>query len=199
MKVLIATGNLSKIAIYSVIFKKFNIETISLRDINININVEENGKDELENAIIKAKAYFEAAKIPVLANDSGLIIDKFKPEDQPGQFVRRYNGKELTDQELLDLYIEKLNAVGGESSGHLNVALAIIDQNGKLHTKMFYPKWYFINTPSSKMVKGAPLNSIAIDPKTKKYLCEMTPEEKNEFEAEEMKKQEEFIKSVFCK
>ena len=136
--------------------------------------------------------------MPVLANDSGLIIHKFKPEDQPGQFVRRHNGKELTDEELLELYIQKLDTVGGESSAQINVALAIVDKDGELHSQTFYPKWYLINKPSSIRQKGAPLNSIAIDPKTRKYLCEMSAEEKNDFEDEEMIKETEFIRSVFC-
>ena len=188
MKILLATTNAGKIAIYSAMFKKLGIKTVNLKDVNIDIDVEENGKDELENAVIKAKAYHEITKLPVLANDSGLIIDKFKPEDQPGQFVRRHNGKELTDKELLNLYIEKINAVGGESPAHFNVALAIIDNDGALHSKMFYPKWHFINKPSKIIMKGVPLNSIAFDFKSKKYLSEMTIEKKYTIDTEKIKK-----------
>lgn len=196
-KILIASTNNGKILVYSVIFNRLGLETISLRDLKVDVDVEENGKDELENAIIKAKAYNKITGLPVLANDSGLIIDKFKPEDQPGQFVRRFEGKELTDEDLLSLYIDKLNEVGGESSGHFKVALALIDDKGQIHTKTFYPKRYFINKPSSIMNKGVPLNSITYDFKSKKYMSEMTPQEKIEYEEEAMEEQAKFIESIF--
>ncbi len=198
-KILIASTNVGKIAVYSVIFKRLGLETISLRELSVDIKVEENGKDELENAIIKAKAYNEFTGLPVFANDSGLIIDKLKPEDQPGQFVRRFKGKELTDEELLNLYIEKLNSVGGESSGHFNVGLALIDEKGQIYSKMFYPKRYFINKPSAIVNKGVPLNSITYDFKRKKYMSEMPPDEKIDYEEKDMDEQEIFIRSIFNK
>ncbi|NCB48936.1 MAG: hypothetical protein EOM55_04935 [Clostridia bacterium] len=67
-KILIASTNVGKIAVYSVIFKRLGLETISLRELSIDIKVEENGKDELENVIIKAKAYNEFTGFPVFAN-----------------------------------------------------------------------------------------------------------------------------------
>ena len=197
MKVLIATTNLGKIMIYKQAFDELGIEVCSLKDLNVNIEVEENGSSVVENAIIKAKAYHEATGMPVLANDSGLVIDKFKPEDQPGLLVRRCNGKELTDEQLLNLYIQKLNEVGGESTAHYDVGLAIIDQKGNLHTRVFAPKRHFINKPSKVVVKGIPLSSLCYDEKTGKYMSEMTAKERNDYEGEEFQGQINFIKECF--
>ena len=197
MKVLIATTNLGKVQIYKQAFDELNIEVCCLRDLKIDVDVEENGSSEIENAIIKAKAYHEITGMPVLANDSGLVIDKFSKEDQPGLLVRRYQGKELTDEEMLNVYIEKLNEVGGESSGHSNVGLAIVDQNGKLHTREFKPRRYFINKPSKTMVKGIPLSSLCYDFETQKYMSEMTPKERNNYEGKEFQGQIDFIKECF--
>lgn len=199
MKVLIATTNLGKIQIYKQAFEELGIGVCSLRDLDVNIEVEECGESVIENAIIKAKAYHEATGLPVLANDSGLIIDRFAPEDQPNLLVRRYNGNELSDEELLNVYIEKLNEVGGESTGHYDVGLAIIDMYGDLHTREFHPKRYFINKPSTVMVKGIPLSSLSYDEKTKKYMSEMTPKERNDYEGVEFWGQIEFIKECFSK
>ena len=197
MKVLIATTNLGKVRIYKQAFDELGIEVCSLNDLDVNVDVEENGSSEIENAIIKAKAYHKLTGLPVLANDSGLVIDRFSAQDQPGLLVRRYHGKELTDEELLKVYIQKLNEVGGESSGHYNVGLAIIDQNGDLHTKHFQPKRYFINKPSPVLIKGVPLSSLSYDTKSKKYLSEMTAKERNDYEGEEFLGQIEFIKQCF--
>lgn len=100
MKVLIATTNQGKIDIYSQAFRELGLDFCSLKDFNISVDVEETGKTEAENALIKAREYHKLTGMPVVANDSGLIIDKLKPEDQPGVFVRRNHGKELTDEEL---------------------------------------------------------------------------------------------------
>ncbi len=198
-KVLIATGNIGKFNIYNAVFNQLGMECTYIKELGIEVNVDENGKDEMENAIKKARAYHEATGMSVLANDSGLVIDKFSAEDQPGLTVRRYKGKELSDEEMLDLYVKKLDEVGGESYGHYNVALAIIDHDGELHTKMFAPKRYFVSTPSKIVKKGVPLSSIAYDKKSGKYLSEMTPEERNNYEEGEMQKQKDFIAEIFVK
>ena len=197
MKVLIATTNLGKVQIYKQAFDDLGIEVCSLRDINLNVDVEENGKNEIENAVIKAKAYHKLTGLPVFANDSGLVIDKFSADNQPGLLVRRYQGQELTDEEMLNIYIQKLNEVGGESAGHYNVGLAIIDEKGNLHTREFKPKRYFINKPSKTLNKGVPLSSLAYDFKSKKYLSEMTAKERNDYEGEEFLGQINFIKECF--
>lgn len=197
-KVLIASTNAGKIAIYKQVCDSLGMSTTSLRDIRIDEQVEETAQDEIGNAILKAEAYHRITGLPVIANDSGLVIDRFKPEDQPGVLVRRFTGRELTDQEMLDVFIAKLNEVGGESEGHYNVALAIIDFNGKLHTQTFKPIHHFINKPSNVMKKGVPLSSLCYDKTSGKYESEMTPEERNNLEKEEMAKQVDFIKAVLC-
>lgn len=196
-KVLIATGNLGKFNIYKAVFDELGIECTNIKELGINIDVDENGKNEVENAVIKAKAYHEATGMPVLANDSGLVIDKFKPEDQPGALVRRYKGKELSDEEMIQVYVDKLNEVGGSSTGHYNVALALINEKGELFTREFKPKRYFVNKPSSVIKKGVPLSSLSYDEVSGKYMSEMTTIERNNYEAEEMVKQKEFIAEVF--
>ena len=198
-KVLIATGNLGKFNIYKAVFDELGIECTNIKEIGCDIEVEETGSNEVENAVLKAKAYHKATGMPVLANDSGLVIDKFSAEDQPGVLVRRYHGKELSDEEMIAVYVEKLSEVGGSSTGHYNVALALIDENGNLFTRQFQPKRYFVNKPSAVVRKGVPLSSLAYDEKTGKYMSEMTIEERNDYEAEEMVKQKEFIAEVFKK
>jgi len=63
MKVLFATTNPAKIKKYSGRLKENGIEVLTLKDIDFNINIEENGKNALENAYIKAKTAFDATKI----------------------------------------------------------------------------------------------------------------------------------------
>ena len=71
MKVLIATKNKGKIEKYSGILHALGIECCTLEDIDLDIEVNETGNNTTENAIIKAKAYYEKVNIPVLTDDSG--------------------------------------------------------------------------------------------------------------------------------
>lgn len=196
-KILIASTNIGKIGIYAQIFDEFGIPYTSLAEIKIDEIVEETGKDETENAVLKAKAYHQITGLPVISNDSGLIIDRFKPEDQPGVLVRRFKGHELSDIDLLNLYISKLNEVGGESYGHYNVALAVIDKEGKLHSGTFKPARHFINKPSKTLKKGLPLASLSYDDESGRYESEMTMKERNLFEKEAMQQQKQFIEKFF--
>lgn len=198
-RMLIATTNAGKVSIYKDVCKKIGVLVCSLADIKVDQTPEENGADEIENAKIKAIFYHEQTGLPVLANDSGLYIDKLSAENQPGQFVRRHNGKELTDKQLLDCYIKMIEQVGGQSDAHYNVGLCVIDENSKIYTKHFQPKRYFISTPSKKMQKGVPLNSIAYDPVSKKYMSEMTAKQKNEYEGPAMLAQQQFIQDCLTK
>ena len=69
---LFATTNLGKVKEVEDILKT---KVLSLKDLNEKIEVDENGKTFLENAIIKAKTIYEKTKIPTLAEDSGLEIE----------------------------------------------------------------------------------------------------------------------------
>ena len=77
------------------------------------------------------------------------------------------------------------------------VALAIIDESGKEFVREFKPQRLFVSTPNEIIKKGIPLDSIAFDPETHKYMSEMTTVERNKYEGEELLKQQNFIKEIF--
>lgn len=197
MKVLIASTNPGKITIYGTMLDEIGIEWCSLRDFENIGEVEETGETPRENSIIKAVAYNKMTHMPVIANDSGLIVKKFSSDDQPGVFVRRYDGAELSDQQMIDIFSQKLQQVGGKSKSYFDVSLTIIDDNGKLFNKSFKSKRLMVSSPSKVIVKGLPLRSLDYSKKHKKYMSEMTPEEANECEGRCIKDQEKFIKKVF--
>ena len=94
-EILFATGNASKVArFYEKLLEK-GILLKSLKDIDISLEIEENGKTAIENAKIKAKAYYEATKMITMAMDDTMYIDDIPEDKQPGVFVRRINGKRL--------------------------------------------------------------------------------------------------------
>ena len=107
MKVLFATTNPAKIKNYKEELNKNGIELITIKDLDFDIEINENGKNALENAFIKAKTYYDATGIVSIGMDNNLFIEGLPEEKQPGTHVRRVNGKRLTDEEM----IERMNFV----------------------------------------------------------------------------------------
>ena len=108
MRILVATTNLGKIKEFQDIFPS-KIEILSLKDLNIDIDVIEDGKTFRENALIKANEYYDISKIPTISEDSGLVIDYLNGE--PGIFSATYGGKNLSDDQRVDLVLRNMNGV----------------------------------------------------------------------------------------
>ena len=111
MKLLYGTGNLAKLSAMRNRLEQLDIELIGLNDLRaegkIIPEVIEDGNTPLENARLKAMAYYEAFQIPVFSCDSGLYFDNVPNEVQPGVHVRNVNGKCLSDDEILLFRIGK--------------------------------------------------------------------------------------------
>ena len=195
MEILIATKNEAKIKKYSTMLEVLNINYKTLKDFEKNIEVEENGNTPKDNSIIKAKVYYEAFNMPVLADDCGLILDKLPLEKQPGVFVRRHNGKILTDEEMIQIYSKEIEKVGGETTGGFVTAITIIDEAGNMYTNEKKHDRLFISKPCEERVKGYPMNSLVYNKETGKYLAQ-NYEGKHIYKGNSFKNDLEFIKSV---
>lgn len=112
MKLLVATNNQGKLKEFNKILGDLGIECVSLKDMNINIDVEENGSTFLENAKIKAKEIYKIAKMPTVSDDSGLEIDALNGE--PGVYSARYSGIHGDDEANNKLVLEKMKDVPDE-------------------------------------------------------------------------------------
>ena len=73
-KVLFATTNPAKIKKYKKELEKRDVEVLTINDLNKNVKVEENGKDAIENALLKAKAFYEVTGIAIIGMDNSLFI-----------------------------------------------------------------------------------------------------------------------------
>ena len=179
-KVLFATGNESKAKRFKKGLLENDIEIITLNDIEKNINIEENGKDAIENALIKARAYANVYDLPVFAMDDNLYIDDIPEDKQPGMYVRRVNGKRLNDNEMIEYYSNLAHEYGkdGKLTCRWVYGIAVI-KNGKESTYTWSKEdFYIVDKPSNKINSGYPLNTISINKKLNKYFTDMTEEDK---------------------
>lgn len=179
MKVLFATTNPAKIKKYEDGLKRNGIELITIKDLDIKIEVDENGKNALENAYIKAKTYYDATGIISIGMDNNLFIEELPEEKQPGTHVRRVNGKTLTDEEMIEYYTKLVRENGGDLIAKWVYGMVIYDGINKKEFSWSKSNFHFLDKPCEKRNPGYPLDSIAFVPKYNKYLVELTQEEKS--------------------
>ncbi len=179
-EVLFATGNESKVARYKEKLLSKGIILKSLKDLNIKLDIDENGNTAIENAIIKAKAYSEATNLPTMATDDTMFIEGIPDDKQPGVYVRRINGKRLSDEELIDYYTNLVKTYGKDGKLDTKWILGmVIIKNGKVYTHEEITSEYFlVDTPAKDIREGYPLSSILFNKKANKYDIYLTEEDK---------------------
>lgn len=113
-QILVATNNLGKLNEFIEMFRnQENINLNTYSSIGIDIDILEDGETFRENAIKKAKESFEAMaeKMPIIAEDSGLLVDALN--GAPGVYSKRYyEGK--TDEEGNEMLLDELKNVKKE-------------------------------------------------------------------------------------
>ncbi|HAN44019.1 MAG TPA: non-canonical purine NTP pyrophosphatase, RdgB/HAM1 family [Ruminococcaceae bacterium] len=129
MQLVAATNNQGKLKEMQRILKPLNITVLSLKDVNIDIDIDENGKNFAENARIKAEAIFRLTGKPTIADDSGLCVDALGGE--PGVYTARYSGENATDDSNISKLLNKLEGVPkGKRTARFVCALCfIIDES----------------------------------------------------------------------
>ncbi len=177
MKLLYATNNNSKVYNMRRRLENIPIEIITPKELGIKVNVIEDGKTAVENAIKKAQAYYEETKIPTIAGDSGLFIDGIPSDKQPGLFVRRVNDKVLSDDEMIEYYTKLIESIGGESTGYYVTGLALITEEGLFTTEISEDKFILSSTISKNNHRGNPLDVMTIDPVSQKFYTDMTDDD----------------------
>lgn len=178
-KVLFATGNESKAKRFKDGLLRNGIEIITIKDIDEDIEVLEDGKDVIENALIKARAYAKGLDIPVFAMDDSLYIDNIPDDKQPGLYVRRVNGKRLSDEDMLTYYSNLAHEYGedGKLTCRWVYGIAVINNGVESTYTWNKDDFYIVDKPSDKIDPGYPLNTISINKKLNKYFTDMTKED----------------------
>lgn len=181
MKLLYGTGNRAKLSAMRSRLKQLDIELIGLDDLRAEgktiPQVVEDGKSPLENARLKATAYYEAFHIPVFSCDSGLYFDNVSEAIQPGVHVRNVNGKCLTDDEMIDYYSGLVKIYGNLVARYRNAICFVQDDTHiyeAMEPSMESEKFILTDRPHSIVrKKGFPLDSISLDIKTNKYYYDL--------------------------
>ncbi|MEG1987512.1 MAG: non-canonical purine NTP pyrophosphatase [Bacilli bacterium] len=187
-KILFATSNETKSKRFSKGLLEKDIEVINLKDLNLKLDEEENGKSAVENALIKAREAYRKTNISVIGLDDSLYLENVPDSIQPGLFVRRVNNKTLTDKEMLDYYTNLVKKYGDK--GKINCrwvyGLAVINEKEEEFTYTWYnDNFYMVDTLSDKINPGYPLNSISKYKIIDKYFTDITADDQKKVKINE--------------
>jgi len=174
MKLLYGTTNKSKIITMKTHVAPLGIEILSLDDVSApEIDIDESGSHPLENARIKALAYYEALKIPVFSCDSGLYIDGLEDSRQPGVHVRRINGRRLTDEEMTAHYSALATEFGGSVIARYQHSICLVLSEGVIHEHagedIASEPFKIVSTPHPKRSEGFPIDCLSVQISSGKY------------------------------
>lgn len=183
MELLIATHNFAKFDYFKKILKNhtdFNFSFLSLKDLGISKSAREDGANESENALQKAKFYFNLSNKLTLSDDAGMYIDELG--GWPGVQARRWGGMlpdYISDEEWLEFFLKETKHIPKEKrTGEYRVAKAIYAPDGRSLISVMKRKFIFNYKPDwSSYKKGWPMSALYIDEKFKKPWIKMSNKE----------------------
>jgi XTP/dITP diphosphohydrolase len=111
MELLLATGNAHKAEEFA---ELFDPSLITIKAASEKIEVVEDGLTYFENALLKAKAYYDRYKVPVIADDSGLNVEALPSE--LGLYSARFGGPGLSDKDRAELLLKKMDGVSNRQA-----------------------------------------------------------------------------------
>lgn len=126
-QILIATNNEGKLKELKDILEEY--ELLTLKDINCNIEIEENQDSFEGNSLKKAKEISELTNMPCIADDSGLCIDIF--DGWPGVHTARFLGKNATQEERNNSILEKMKNLKDEEREARVICVITYYENGE--------------------------------------------------------------------
>jgi len=198
-KLLIATSNRGKIEQIKPVLEDLPLELVFLPDLKLNLEAEENGKTLEENALIKANFYSGLTGLWTLSDDMGMEIDALGGE--PGVKSRRWPGHEASDEELIQLTLDKLKGVPfKERKASFKSVIAIAGPKKENWILQGVSRGYISENPSQIKIKGLPFACLFFIPEYKKIFTELTDKEKERagHRIKALKKAKKIIKEILC-
>ncbi len=175
-KLLIATNNKGKVKELQDLLKDTGLEILTPADINLNLEVEEDGTTYAENAAKKAVAFAHASGLVSLADDSGLEVDALN--GAPGIYSARYHPKSGADDSDRRAYmLENLKDKPVPWTAHFHAAIAIARPDNDV--QVVEGNCFGEIIPEERGDNGFGYDPIFLFPELNKTMAELDLYEKN--------------------
>ena len=175
MKVILASQNQHKLVELSAILSQLGFEIALESEYGLHVDVDETGATFEENSLLKAEAVMKASGLPVLADDSGLMVDALG--GAPGVYSARY-GHKSSDAERIDYLLENLKDVPAErrTAKFVCVITCLWPDGRKIVARGECPGQILF---APKGTGGFGYDPVFFLPELNKTYAELAPEEKN--------------------
>ena len=175
MNILVATTNPGKITEITEILAELKVSILTPKDIDLDLEVEENGQSFADNAETKARAWCEASGLAVLADDSGLCVDAL--DGRPGVRSARFAGQGASDEDNYRLLLECMR--GKKNRGAQFVcAVALAFPGGRVVLAQGTYEGRILEEPVGE--SGFGYDPVFFDPASGRSFAQLTSQEKNE-------------------
>jgi XTP/dITP diphosphohydrolase len=175
-RLLIATSNRGKAEELRDLLKDMNLELVAPADINLELDVPEDGLTYAENAAKKASAFARASGLVSLADDSGLEVDAL--DGAPGLYSARYSTKPgAQDADRRAYLLEKLRAKPRPWTARFHAAIAIASPDGGVQIVEGMCRGEII--PEERGAGGFGYDPIFLLTELGKTMAELSMDEKN--------------------
>lgn len=195
-QILIATKNKGKVREFKGFFREYGITVDSLLDLDENIpDIEETGDTFEENAALKAEKIAGLLNKPVLADDSGLIVDAL--DGRPGIFSARYAGEGKSDSDNNQKLLTELKEIPEtERTARFICVLAVAIPGEKTTFRTGYAEGKIALAPQG--TNGFGYDPLFIPDGYEQTMAELSPTVKNSIShrSNAIKKLEDWVKQV---
>ncbi|HUD05026.1 MAG TPA: non-canonical purine NTP pyrophosphatase [Patescibacteria group bacterium] len=170
-RLLIATKNQGKVGEFKEFLKDLPFEIVSLQDLNITEDIEEDGKTYQENSQKKALFFAKLSNLPTVADDGGIEIVALNNE--PGVRTRRWLGHHMSDEEIISHMLKISKELPDNNRKALFKAIVTLAlPNGKCWSVSGEVEGEISKTPKISFMKGYPFRSFFYLPKINKFYYE---------------------------
>lgn len=175
-KLLIATNNHGKIKEFQELLKALNLQLITPAEINLKLDVTEDGKTYAENAAKKALAFAQASQMISLADDSGIEVEALN--GAPGLYSARYSPKpNATDQDRREYLLQNLKGKPQPWKARFHATIALAKPSGEI--EMSAGNCYGEIITQERGAQGFGYDPIFFMPEYGVTAAELTMEQKN--------------------
>ncbi len=176
---LIATSNTGKFQEILEVLHSLPFHFLSFRDVPLNHDFEEDGDTFEQNALKKARHYFEQTPMMTLGEDSGILVDALPSE--LGVKTRRWGaGEKATDEEWIDYFFHRMREVPLEKrTARFVCSAAVIDEKGRTQVFRGESEGVITFELQAPITKGIPLSSCFRPKGYEKVFAALDINEKN--------------------
>ncbi len=168
-KLVVASHNPEKVSSMSTLSQEFDVDVHMPPD---GVILSEDGETYLDNALQKARIVHDLTGDPVFADDFGMEIGGL--QKSPGVHTRRWAGRPMSDEELLQFTINQIKHLPeeGRQCDFVGVGTIVLDSRDYIQ-RVETDSGVLLLEPRGDIVAGHPLASLLYIAEYKKTLAEL--------------------------